>query len=349
MRSRTTMAVTMAATLLAVSACSSSSPASDPPASGAGSASSSAPESSTSSASASPAPSGSDGAVPKGPSLKLGWVSPISSGSALNFQVGLQCYVKKNGGSVIATDAALQVNKQISDFDSLVTQGVDGVAFLALDPKSLAAPIQRAKAGKVATVEIDNTKSTAVSNVGEDPAGIGKAAAEAIGKQYPDGAKALVFKPGFPNPVLLGRYQGFLDAAAANKITVVGTAPAGTKPDGVSEGQTAGGALLTAHPDANAFYSFDGDLALGVGQAARSAGRKLAIYGVGAAAGNIAGIKDGVITGIFDQDGYQNGLEAAVLISQIASGKTPEPVIVPFKSYTKDNAATWVPAAKRCG
>lgn len=158
----------------------------------------------------------------------------------------------------------------------------------------------------------------------------------------------LIFEPGFPNPVLLGRYQGFLDAAAANKITVVGTAPAGTKPDGVSEGQTAGGALMTAHPDATAFYSFDGDLALGVGQAARAAGKKLSIYGVGAGPAAIQGLKDGVITGIFDQDGYQNGLQAAVLLSQIKSGEKAAPVVMDFKTFTKDNADTWVPAAQRC-
>ena len=130
---------------------------------------------------------------------------------------------------------------------------------------------------------------------------------------------------------------------------MVGTAPAGTKPDGVSEGQTAGGALLTAHPDADAFYSFDGDLALGVGQAARTAGKTVAVYGVGAGPGDIQGLKDGVITGIFDQDGYQNGLQAAVLLSQIKSGKTPKPVVMDYKTYTKDNADTWVPAAQRCG
>ncbi len=348
MRSRNTMAVIMATTLLAACACSSASTA-DKPKSGATSVSPTAAASTASLPASSAAAGGLDGAVPKGPALKIGWISPISSGSALNFQAGMECYVKKNGGSVIATDAALQVNKQISDFDSLITQRVDGVAFLALDTKALNAPVQRAKAAKIATVEIDNTKSTAVSNVGEDPAAIGKAAAEAIGKQFPAGAKALVFKPAFPNPVLLGRYQGFLAAAAANHITVVGTAPAGTKPDGVSEGQTAGGALLTAHPEANAFYSFDGDLALGVGQAASEAGRKLAIYGVGASAGDIQGLKDGVITGIFDQDGYQNGLQAAVLLSQIVSGKTAAPVVMAFKTYTKANADTWVPAAKRCG
>ena len=55
-----------------------------------------------------------------------------------------------------------------------------------------------------------------------------------------------------------------------------------------------------------------------------------------------------VVAGIFDQDGYQNGLQAAILLSEIKSGKTPAPVVMKFTTYTKDNAATWLPAAKRC-
>ena len=89
--------------------------------------------------------SGGGGAAESKP-ITYGIPSPLATEPGEhNINLGITCYADKNGGKVITLDSNLDVNKQISDFDSLLAQGATVLPFLPLDQKAFTAPFQRAK------------------------------------------------------------------------------------------------------------------------------------------------------------------------------------------------------------
>lgn len=96
------------------------------------------------------APGSTDAAEPSEPagsegeqSLIFGIPSPLATEPGEhNINLGITCYAEANDGEVITLDANLDVNKQITDFDSLLAQGADVLPFLALDPNAFEGPFE---------------------------------------------------------------------------------------------------------------------------------------------------------------------------------------------------------------
>jgi len=149
---------------LAVGACGSSSSSTS---SAASSASSSASSSATSTAAAAPAPSvafsGLETTVPssypqpKSKHLTLAYLNPEGSSNEFLTILGesMKLETQKLGGTYVEKDAEGDVNAQVSQFDQLIAQKVNGIAVFALDPKSLAPDVERAKKAGIHLVTID--------------------------------------------------------------------------------------------------------------------------------------------------------------------------------------------------
>src|SRR5689334_2736387 len=137
---------------LAVSACGSSNSSSS--ASSGGSASSSTAAATSTSGSSSSAASvpftGLETTVPasypqpKSKHLTLAYLNPEGSSNEFLTILGqaMKLETQKLGGTYVEKDAEGDVNKQVSQFDQLLAQKVDGIAVFALDPKSLAPDVE---------------------------------------------------------------------------------------------------------------------------------------------------------------------------------------------------------------
>src|SRR5262245_48307940 len=137
-----------------------------------------------------------------------------------NINSGISCWAKAHGGRTIVLDANLDVNKQVTDFDSLLAQGAKVLPFVALDPKAFRGPIGRAKSKGATVVELYNPKTVAGGGVFESSRQAGMDAAKLVAAKFPDGAKALVIG-GPPIPAVLERIAGFTSQAKKYKITVL--------------------------------------------------------------------------------------------------------------------------------
>lgn len=62
-------------------------------------------------------------------------------------------FAEKRGAKIVYTDARGNVEKQISDIESLITQQVDAIWFQALDPNGLVPGVDKAVAAKIPIVE----------------------------------------------------------------------------------------------------------------------------------------------------------------------------------------------------
>jgi ribose transport system substrate-binding protein len=156
------------AVAIALAACGSSSSSSSS-ASSSSSSSSAAPTTSTSSAAANVPFSSIEQTVPEGypapkpKSLTVAYLNPEGSSNEFLTILGrsMKLATQKLGGKYIELDAEGDVNTQVSQFNQLLAQKVNGIAVFALDPKSLAPDVAKARAAGIHLVTIDlNFNST---------------------------------------------------------------------------------------------------------------------------------------------------------------------------------------------
>lgn len=278
--------------------------------------------------------------------LVFGIPSPLATEPGEhNINLGITCYADSVGGEVITLDSNLDVNKQITDFDSLLAQGANVLPFLPLDPNAFDGPFERAEEAGAVVVELYNPNSTAPGAVYENSRAAGEDAVQLVAEQFPDGAKAIVIG-GPPIPAVIERIGGFIDNAAEHNIEIVEQAD--NLQDNVEDARVLAEDLFTKHPDAQVVFGFNDNSAIGAGLAAAARGMDVMIFGINGTPEGIEAVLDGTITATYDADQWGMGYQAAELGAAILAGETHEPIALDFKRWDSSNAAEWAPAEERC-
>jgi ABC-type sugar transport system substrate-binding protein len=93
---------------------------------------------------------------PKAGKFRLAYLNPETGNEFLNILGdSMKLETKKLGGTFVQLDAGGDVNTQVSQFNQLIAQKVQGIAVFALDPKSLAPDVARARKAGIRLVTID--------------------------------------------------------------------------------------------------------------------------------------------------------------------------------------------------
>lgn len=285
---------------------------------------------------------GSDEKVPV-----FGIPSPLASEPGEhNLNLGITCYADKIDAEVKVLDANLDVNKQISDFDSLLAQGANVMPFLPLDPKAFTAPFKRADEADAIVVELYNPESSAPGSAFEDGPSAGADAVEVASEAFPGGSTAIVIG-GPPIPAVTARIGGFTDSAKSAGIEILEQAD--NLKDNVNDAKTLADTLFTKHPRANVVFAFNDNAAIGAGLAAQGRGMKdVMIFGINGTLEGIDAVKDGLITATYDADQWSMGYQAAEIGHKLLNGESGEPLKMEFKRWDADNVGEWVSAEDRC-
>ncbi|HJQ75647.1 MAG TPA: sugar ABC transporter substrate-binding protein [Acidimicrobiia bacterium] len=278
--------------------------------------------------------------------VKFGIPSPLATEPGEhNINLGITCYAETIGAEVVTLDANLDVNKQITDFDSLLAQGANVLPFLALDPNAFEGPFERAAEAGAVVIELYNPNSAAPGMVYEDSRKAGEDAVQLVEETFPDGAKALVIG-GPPVPAIIERVGGFVDNAEAAGIEILEQAD--NLQDNVEDARVLAEDLFTKHPDVQVVFGFNDNAAIGAGLAAEGRGLDLMIFGINGTQEGIDAVLDGTITATYDADQWSMGYQAAELGHQILNGEEADPIALDFKRWDESNAAEWVPSEERC-
>jgi ribose transport system substrate-binding protein len=279
--------------------------------------------------------------------LVYGIPSPLATEPGENnINNGVKCWAKAHGGKVTILDSNLDVNKQVTDFDTLLTQGANVLPFVALDPKAFRGPFARAKAKGATVAELYNPGTTAPVGVYESSRQAGMDAAKLVGAKYPSGSKALVIG-GPPIPAVLERIKGFTSQAKKYKIQILQQQD--NLKDNVNDARTLADDLLTKHPDAQVVFGFNDNSAIGAGLAAKSRGLHLMIFGINGTEQGISAVKRGLITATYEADQFKIGYLGAKVGAQVHAGmKVQRKVPVSMVRWDKKSVSHWVPFSKRC-
>ena len=237
-----------------------------------------------------------------------------------------------------ATDDAGQIDL----IESMVTQGVDGIAITPTSPAVIPA-LDAAVAKGIKVVLVDNDlpdwdkKSSVVAT---DNLKGGQLAGQYIAEQLDSGATVAVLE-GVPGvPALDDRVTGMEEGLASAGIKVVGKAPTDCDQN---KGVTAAADLLTAHPDVDAIYGACGPPIVGAIQSIKRAGREpdsILVVGFDALPDEVAQIKAGLEDASVAQFPTKMGELGMETLLKAVQGEPVEPnVDTGTEIVTKENAS----------
>ena len=120
---------------------------------------------------------------------------------AAHDQPNIKQTVEAGGGTYIDKDANLSNEQQLTDVDTLISQGANVLILLAQDNKAVLPALQKAKDAGIPVIAYDRLiEDPSILYITFDNVAVGKAEAEAILKKVPEGNYVLIKgDPGDPN------------------------------------------------------------------------------------------------------------------------------------------------------
>lgn len=206
--------------------------------------------------------------------VKIGFITKFPVPFFASMEDAAKAYAAANPGVEITFGqgaSATDIEGQIALIESMVTQGVQGIALTPVDP-TVAAALDRAIESGVKVVLMDNNipdweGRTALATT--DNYNAGKIAGAHLATLLKDGDTLGILEgvPGVPS--LDDRVTGMLEGLGNVKVEIVGRLPTNcTEELGISGAED----LLTANPDLKAIYAACGPPAAGAAQAIQNAG-----------------------------------------------------------------------------
>jgi ABC-type sugar transport system substrate-binding protein len=206
--------------------------------------------------------------------VKIGFITKFPVPFFATMENAAKDYAAANPGVEIIYGqgaSATDIEGQIAQIESMVTQGVQGIALTPVDP-TVASALDRAIAAGVKIVLMDNNipdweGRTALATTDNYAAGV--IAGQYLKTVLKDG-DTLGILEGVPGvPALDDRVNGMLEGLGGVKVDIVGRGATGcAEENGLNLAQD----ILTANPEITAIYSACGPPAAGAAKAIQNAG-----------------------------------------------------------------------------
>ncbi len=244
---------------------------------------------------------------------------------------------KKEGVTVIVTDAQNDPNKQLSGIEDLVQKHVDLIIINPTDSAAVVPAIKLANEAKIPVITVDRAaaKGEVVTHIASDNVAGGRMAGEYLVKLL-GGKGKVVELQGIPGTsAARDRGKGFNEIMAKNPgLQVVARQEAGFDR---AKGMTVMENILQAQPQIDAVFAHNDEMALGALKAIEASGRlKIKVIGFDATDDAVKAVKDGKMAATVAQQPKEMGRLAIVMAKKVlAGGKIDEFIPVPLSLITK--------------
>ncbi|TCU30852.1 monosaccharide ABC transporter substrate-binding protein (CUT2 family) [Rhizobium azibense] len=231
--------------------------------------------------------------------VKLGFITKFPVPFFATMENAAKEYAKRNPGVEIIYgqgSSATDIEGQIAQIESMVTQGVQGIAITPVDP-TVSTALDKAVAAGIKVVLMDNNipdwkGRTALATT--DNFAAGKIAGEYL-KTVLRAGDTMGILEGVPGvPALDDRVKGMLEGLNGLDVKIVGKGATNCSEElGISVAED----LLTKNPDLKAIYAACGPPAAGAARAIKNAGTandKIVLVGFDFCCGEEEALKSGV-------------------------------------------------------
>lgn len=254
----------------------------------------------------------------------------------------------KNGAEKAAKDAGINLTvvdaqddpaKQISSVEDLIQKHVSVILLNPTDSSALVGAVQEANRAHIPVITLDRTVDggDVVSHIASDNLAGGAAAAKYLEKALNNKGDVLELQGVPGTSAARDRGQGFDDEIKSSGLKVVAQQPANfDRAQGLSVTEN----LLQAHPNVQAIFAQNDEMALGAVRALEGAKKtNVLVVGFDGTPDGIAAIKDGKMAATVAQQPQMIGQLGVQTAASVMNGQQVESKIaVPLKLVTKENA-----------
>lgn len=292
----------------------------------------------------------------------IAYVSPVAAQPGQQeISFGLRAAADANGWSFRELDANLSPDRQVSHVDTLVNEGVAGIASWTLDPGAVAGAYTKANDAGIPVIGINSEGPGVTATVWwqVDRCGEGdphQQSAQLIARARPGGKVIVMGGP--PAPAIAARVKCFREEAEKAGLEIVDQAD--NVRDAAAPAAQLAEDLLTKHGDVDAIWNYNDQTALGVSSAILNAGKKISdgsgegilVFGSNGDADAIKAVREGRLTGTWDVDSVGTGWAMALALKNAIENPDArqEPLVVRSTLWTADTVGDYVePRAREYG
>lgn len=231
---------------------------------------------------------------------------------------------------------------QIKKIETLITKPVDGIAFAASDPKSIAPSILKAMDSEIPCIAVDTDMAKsrhAYIGTGNYQAGQ-QAGERMVSILEGKGAVAIVADPSV-DPDSLQRVRGFRDILAGHaEVAIAATLE---KESGVTQLSDVE-SLLKAHPELNGVFCASDASSLATAEAVQKASKvgQVKIVCIGESPGVMKFVRDDVIQAAVVRKPYKMGFLSVLVLCNMAKVGIPNTLMILPKSEIIDTGIALV-------
>ncbi|ECS5023602.1 ribose ABC transporter substrate-binding protein RbsB, partial [Salmonella enterica subsp. enterica serovar Tennessee] len=199
-------------------------------------------------------------------------ISTLNNPFFVSLKDGAQKEADKLGYNLVVLDSQNNPAKELANVQDLTVRGTKILLINPTDSDAVGNAVKMANQAKIPVITLDRqaTKGDVVSHIASDNVLGGKIAGDYIAKKAGEGAKVIELQGIAGTSAARERGEGFQQAVAAHKFNVLASQPADfDRTKGLNVMQN----LLTAHPDVQAVFAQNDEMALGALRALQTAGK----------------------------------------------------------------------------
>ena len=239
----------------------------------------------------------------------------------VSLKQGAESEAEKLGLKLVVVDAADDSGKQAAGVDDLLQQKVKVLLINPTDSDAVGNAVKMANQAKIPVITLDRvaSKGEVVSHIASDNVLGGKIAGDYIAKKAGEGAKVIELQGIAGTSAARERGEGFQQAVAAHKFNVLASQPADfDRTKGLNVMQN----LLTAHPDVQAVFAQNDEMALGALRALQTAGKSdVMVVGFDGTPDGEKAVNDGKLAATIAQLPEQIGVKGVETADKVLKGE----------------------------
>ena len=263
-------------------------------------------------------------------------VSTLDNPFFVTLADGAKAKAKALGYDLVIVDSQNDPAKELSNVEDVLDQNIKVLLLNPVDSDAARAAVRAANDGNVPVVTLDRDAKGAkvICHIASDNVHGGRLAGELIIEKLGGHGNVAELEGQPGTDAARDRSKGFREAIAGSPgIKLVASQPANfDRTQGLNVMEN----MLEAHPDINAVFAANDEMALGAVKAIQAAGRKIIVVGFDGTRDGIAAVKNGSMYATIAQQPALIGSLGVDEASNVIHGQqVPASVSVPLKAVTK--------------
>lgn len=263
-------------------------------------------------------------------------VSTLNNPFFVSLKEGAQKEADKLGYTLVVLDSQNNPAKELANVQDLTVRGTKLLLINPTDSDAVGNAVKMANQANIPVITLDRVanQGKVVSHIASDNVAGGKMAGDFIAEKLGNGAKVIELQGIAGASAARERGEGFKQAVAAHKFNVLASQPADfDRTKGLNVMQN----LLTAHPDVQAVFAQNDEMALGALRALQTAGKTdVLVVGFDGTDDGIKAVEGGKLGATVAQMADQIGVIGVVTADKALKGETvPAQIPVDLKLIKK--------------